>query len=75
VTYHWKAFDKAYNFASNLITIGGLHAKLWASIVVRILVVGISGLTGQKAIWMWPPWRGAEYTIRKVVASPKFGLW
>jgi hypothetical protein len=29
----------------------------------------------QKAIWMWVPWRGAEYTIRgKVVASPKSGL-
>jgi hypothetical protein len=28
------------------------------------------------AIWMWSPWRGAEYTIRgKVMASPKSGLW
>jgi hypothetical protein len=28
------------------------------------------------AIWMWSPWRGAEYTIRgKVVASLKFGPW
>jgi len=25
----------------------------------------------RKAIWMWAPWRGPEYTIRgKVVASP-----
>jgi hypothetical protein len=23
-----------------------------------------SGVLGQKAIWMWAPWRGAEYTIR-----------
>jgi hypothetical protein len=26
-TYHWKDFDKGYNFASNLILIGGLHIK------------------------------------------------
>jgi hypothetical protein len=30
------------------------------------------GVPGQKVIWMWAPWRGAEYTIRgKVVASPQ----
>jgi len=30
----------------------------------------------RKAIWMWVPWRGAEYNIRgKVVASPKSGPW
>jgi hypothetical protein len=30
----------------------------------------------KKAIWMWAPWRGADYTIRgKVVASPKSGPW
>jgi len=30
----------------------------------------------RKAIWMWAPWRGLEYTIRgKVMASPKSGLW
>jgi hypothetical protein len=34
------------------------------------------GVQGQKVIWMWASWRGAEYTIRgKVVASPKSGLW
>jgi hypothetical protein len=34
------------------------------------------GVSGQKAIWMWAPWRGVEYTIRgKVVASPKSGPW
>ncbi|CAM6008978.1 unnamed protein product [Sphagnum balticum] len=33
-----------------------------------------AGVSGQKAIWMWPPWRGNEYTIRgKVVASPSPG--
>jgi hypothetical protein len=34
------------------------------------------GVTRQKATWMWPPWRGATYTIwGKVVASTKFGPW
>jgi hypothetical protein len=43
-TYHWKALDKGYNFTSNLITIEGLHVKLWAPKVVRIPVVGIPKL-------------------------------
>jgi hypothetical protein len=34
------------------------------------------GVLGQNAIWMWPSWRGTEYTIKgKVVVSPKFGPW
>jgi hypothetical protein len=34
------------------------------------------GVLGQKAIWMWPSWRGTKYTIRgKVVVSSKFELW
>jgi hypothetical protein len=33
------------------------------------------GVPGQKAIWMWVPWKGAEYIIKgKVVASPKWSL-
>jgi hypothetical protein len=43
-TYRWKAFHKGYNFASDLIAIGGLHKKLWALKVVRVPVVAISGL-------------------------------
>jgi hypothetical protein len=43
VTYHWKDLDKGYNFASNLITIGALHAKLCAPKVAGVLVVRISG--------------------------------
>jgi hypothetical protein len=39
-----KALDDGYNFASDLISIRGLHAKLWAFKVVGIRVVGISGL-------------------------------
>ncbi len=64
----WKTFDENYNFALNFIAIRGLQAKLWAPKVAGIPI-------GQKAIWMWPLWRGAKYTIRgKVVASPKSGL-
>jgi hypothetical protein len=80
-TYHWKAFNNSCNVFLDLIAIGGLHAKLCACKIVGVRVVGILGLPlgslrvlGQKAIWMWPPWRGIEYTIRgKVVASPKSG--
>jgi hypothetical protein len=73
VTYRWKALDKGYNFAFNLISIWGLHTKLWASKVTRVPTLGVSR---QNVIWMWALWRGAEYTIRgKVVASPKSGPW
>jgi hypothetical protein len=43
-TYHWKALNKGYNFALNLISIEGLHKKLWASKVVEVLILGILGL-------------------------------
>jgi len=43
-TYHWKSFNKGYNFALNLISIKGLHKKLWTPKVTEIVVVGISGL-------------------------------
>jgi len=47
VIYCWKALNEGYNFSLNLILIGGLHAKLWACKVVRILVVKISGLPSE----------------------------
>jgi hypothetical protein len=80
VTYHWKTLDEGYNFASNLIVIGGLHAKLCTSKVTGIIVVGISllpfGNPKTKKIWMWALWRAVKYTIKgKVVASPKSGQW
>jgi hypothetical protein len=80
-TYRWKALNKGYNFALDLITIEGLHKKLCALKVARILVVAISRLPlgspeTKKVIWMWPLWRGAKYTIwGKVMASPESGLW
>jgi hypothetical protein len=43
-TYHWKAHNKGYNFAWDLIMIEGLHRKLCVLKVVGVLVVGISGL-------------------------------
>jgi hypothetical protein len=66
-TYHWKDLGKGYNFSLDLISIGGLHTKLWDP-----KVVGIPTL----ATWMWASWKGTEYTIRgKVLASPKSGPW
>jgi hypothetical protein len=41
-TYYWKAFNKGYNFALNLISIEGLHTKLWGPKVTRVSTLGIS---------------------------------
>jgi hypothetical protein len=41
VTYFWKAFNKGYNFALDLASIGGLHKKLWASKLVEVLILRI----------------------------------
>jgi hypothetical protein len=35
---------KGYNFALNITLIGGLHTKLWASKVTRVLISRILGL-------------------------------
>jgi hypothetical protein len=43
-TYRWKALDKGYNFAFDLISIWGLHAKLWAPKVAGVPILAISGL-------------------------------
>jgi hypothetical protein len=43
-TYRWKALDEGYNFASDLISIGGLHTKLWGPKVVGVPTLGILGL-------------------------------
>jgi hypothetical protein len=45
VTYHWKALDKGYNFALDLITIKALHRKLCALKIARVPTVGILGLS------------------------------
>jgi hypothetical protein len=43
-TYHWKALDEGYNFALDLISIKGLHTKLWGPKIVGVPTLGISGL-------------------------------
>jgi hypothetical protein len=43
-TYHWKALDKSYNFASDFVAIEGLHRKLCTFKVARIPIMPISGL-------------------------------
>jgi len=48
-TYHWKALDEGYNFTSYLISIRGLHAKLWHPKVVGVPISTISGLS------LWNP--------------------
>jgi len=44
VTYHWENLDEGYNFAWNLISIRGLHTKLWHPKVARVPTLVISGL-------------------------------
>jgi len=39
-----KALYKGYNFPSDLISIGGLHTKLWGPKIVGVPTLGISGL-------------------------------
>jgi hypothetical protein len=42
--YLWKALDEEYNFALDLISIGGPHAKLWGLKVVGVSTLAISGV-------------------------------
>jgi hypothetical protein len=45
VTYHWKSLNyEGYNFVLNLISIGGLHTKLWGPKVAGVPTLAISGL-------------------------------
>jgi hypothetical protein len=37
-TYHWKIFNKGYNFAQDIVSIRGLQKKLWASKVAGISI-------------------------------------
>jgi hypothetical protein len=43
-TYFLKALDKGYNFSIDLISIRGLHTKLWTSKVIGVPILGILGL-------------------------------
>jgi hypothetical protein len=42
-TRRWKALNEGYNFALDLISIQGLHAKLWAPKVTGVPTLAISG--------------------------------
>jgi hypothetical protein len=42
VTYCWKILNNGYDFFSNLISIKGLHTRLWAPKVTGVLIVRIS---------------------------------
>jgi hypothetical protein len=43
-TYQWKTFDEGHNSTSNLISIRGLHTKLWAHKIAGVPIMKISGL-------------------------------
>jgi hypothetical protein len=43
-TNPWKDIDEGYNFASNLISMGGLRTKLWGPKIARVSTLGILGL-------------------------------
>ncbi len=45
MTYRWKALDENYNFVLDLISIKGLHAKLWHTKVAGVSTLAISGLS------------------------------
>jgi hypothetical protein len=44
-TYHWKNLNKGYNFVLDLISIGGLHIKLWGPKVARVPTLAILGFS------------------------------
>jgi hypothetical protein len=71
-TYHWKALDKGYNFASNHTSIKGLHTKLWASKVAGDPIIGISGLPSASPGTKWH--LGANPMAKHIVYY-KGGRW
>ncbi len=80
MTYRWKDLNEGYNFASDLISIGGLHTKLWAPKVTRVPTLGILRLPSGSPETKYHLGVGhvAKHIIYykgKVVASPKFGPW
>jgi len=43
-TYRWKAFNESYIYVLKIISVEGMHKKLWASKVVGVPISGILGL-------------------------------
>jgi hypothetical protein len=69
----WKDLDEGYKFGSDIVAIQLCSRELW-----RFKVPGvppgqnrdsISKVPGICAIWMPPPWRAAENTIRSMVVA------
>jgi hypothetical protein len=76
VACHWKALDERYNFAWNLISIQGLHAKLWGPKVAGVPTLAISGLPlgspeTKSHLDVGTMERCRVYYKGKVVASPQ----
>jgi hypothetical protein len=75
------SFDKGYNFSFDLISIKGLHTKLWYFKVVKASILlefrdSHLGVPRQNDIWVLALWPGIENTTRwKVVVVPKFRSW
>jgi hypothetical protein len=68
-TYRWKAFNKGYKFALDLISIRGLHPKLWAPQSCGNPNFGNFGtphlgVLGQNDIWMLVLWLSTKYIIK-----------
>jgi hypothetical protein len=72
VAYHWKAFNKGYNFALDLISIEDLHKKLWASKISRVLILGISV---QWHLGVGLMVKHKKYYKGEGGGFPKSGLW
>jgi hypothetical protein len=80
VTYLLKALDEGYNFAIDLISIKGLHAKLWGPKVVDVPTLEISrlpsGSLGTKChLNVGLMEKHKIYYKGKVVTSLKSGPW
>jgi len=73
-------FEEGYNFALNLISIGGLHAKLWGPKVVGFSILGILGVPFGSPetkchLDVGLVERYRVYYKGEVVASPKSRPW
>jgi hypothetical protein len=72
----WKSFDKGYNFALDLTSIGGLQKQVMGlqsrgGPHFRNIGTPKLGIPGQNDIWVHGLWPGTKNIIRgKVVASP-----
>jgi hypothetical protein len=79
-TYHWKAFDKGYNFTLNFTSIRVLQEIMslqsGKSFNFKNFRTPDSKVPRENDIWVQPSWSCIEITLRgKVVASPKFEPW